>query len=145
MKIYPFLLSYFMFCMVSAENQTAEEILLKTLHRMDTIDHSFRVDSNQSGKKKKERHFQVSVHWPSKGNLIRQTRITSIYSKRKKPSSFWEHRFRDGIKIKRWMSMPITGKLKDVTNKKSSKKEFSFSELDITDEDIKAHNNELFP
>ena len=39
--------------------------------------------------------------------------------------------------------MPITGKLKDVSDKKVGKKGFSFSELDVTDEDIKSHDNEL--
>ena len=110
---------------------------------MDGIDHRFKVDSKASGKKKKEKHFQASVHWPDEGNLLRQTRITSTDSKRKKPSSFWEHRFRDGSKIKKWMSMPITGKLKDVSDKKVGKKDFSFSELSVTDEDIKSHSHEL--
>ena len=94
-------------------------------------------------KNKKEKHFEVSIHWPHDGNLLSQTRITSIKTKRKKPSSFWEHRFRDGTKTKKWMSLPITGKLIDVSNKKVGKKEFSFSELDVTDEDIKSHDNEL--
>ena len=126
-----------------ADSQTAEDILLQTFHRMDGINHRFKVDSKASGKKKKEKHFQASVHWPSEGNLLRQTRITSINSKRKKPSSFWEHRFRDGSKAKKWMSMPITGKLKDVSDKKAGKKEFSFSELSVTDEEIKAHDHTL--
>ena len=128
---------------LSADNQTAEDILLQAFHRMDGIDHRFKVDSKASGKKKKEKHFQVSIHWPSEGNLLRQTRITSTDSKRKKPSSFWEHRFRDGTKTKKWMSLPVAGKLKDVSDKKTGKKDFSFSELGVTDEDIKSHDNTL--
>ena len=124
-----------------ADNQTAEDILLKTFHRMDGIDHRFKVDSKASGKKKKEKHFQASVHWASEGNLLRQTRIISTDSKRKKPSSFWEHRFRDGSKAKKWMSMSITGKLRDVSDKKVSKKDFSFSELGVTDEEIKSYDH----
>ena len=41
--------------------------------------------------------------------------------------------------------MPITGKLKDVSDKKSRKKEFSFSELSMTDKEIKTYEHELFP
>ena len=126
-----------------ADNQTAEGILLQTFHRMDGINHRFKVDSKISGKKEKEKHFQASVHWPTEGNLLRQTRMTSIETKRKKPSSFWEHRFRDKTKIKKWMSFPITGKLKDVSDKKAGKKDFSFAELGITDEDIKSHSHAL--
>ena len=41
------------------------------------------------------------------------------------------------------MSLPVTGKLIDVSDKKTSKKDFSFSELGITDEDIKSHDHTL--
>ena len=143
MKIYVYLLSVLFISLLCAESQTAEDILFKTFHRMDGINHSFRVYSQSSGKKKKEKHFQVSIHWPSEGNLISQTRVISLDSKRKKPSSFWVHRFRDGTKTKKWMSMPITGKLKDVSDKKAGKKDFSFSELGVTDEEIKAHDHTL--
>ena len=142
MKFYQYIFSISLIALLSAD-QTAEDILLKTFHRMDGIDHRFKVDSKSSGKKKKEKHFEVSIHWPHDGNLLSQTRITSIKTKRKKPSSFWEHRFRDGTKTKKWMSFPVTGKIKDVSDKKAGKKDFSFAELDITDEDIRSHTNNL--
>ena len=143
MKFYQYILSIPLIVLLIAADQTAEDILLKAFHRMDGINHRFNIDSKSSKKKKKEKHFQVSIYWPSGGDVLRQTRVISILSKRKKPSSFWEHRFRDGTKTKKWMSLPITGKLKDVSDKKVGKKDFSFSELDVTDEDIKSHDNEL--
>ena len=103
--------------LLCADNQTAEDILLKSLHRLDGINYRFKVDSKQSGNKKKEKHFQASVHWPSEGKLLRQIRVTSILTKRKKPSSFWEHRFKDGTKAKKWISLPVTGKLLDISEK----------------------------
>ena len=112
---------------------------------MDGVDHRFKVDSKNSGKIKKEKHFQVSVHWPSGSKIIRQTRITSIETKRKKPSSFWEHSFRDETKEIKWMSLPVTGKLKDVSDKKAGKKGFSLAELRITKEDIKSNTYQLLP
>jgi len=39
--------------------------------------------------------------------------------------------------------MPITGKLKDVTDKKPNKNEFNFSELEITQGIINSHNNKI--
>ena len=143
MKIDQYLLSILLIGLLFADNQTPADILLKTFHRMDGINHSFKVDSKSSRKKKKEKHFEVSIHWLPEGTLLQQTRITSITSKRKKPSSFWVHRFRDGSKTKKWMSMPITGKLKDISDKKVGKKDFSFSELIVTDKDIKSQDHEL--
>ena len=116
-KNYSSLLSILFFSLLYTANPSAEGILLKTFHRMDGINYSFKMDSEQSGKKRKEKYFQVSVHWPYQGLILRQTRIASIDSKRKKPSSFWEQRFRDETRTKRWMSLPITGKLKDVSDK----------------------------
>ena len=143
MNFYQFILSFLFVTLLCADNQTAANILLQTFHRMDGINYRLLIDSKSSGKKKKEKHFEATIHWPSEGNLLRQTRITSTDSKRKKPSSFWEHRFRDGSKAKKWMSMPITGKLRDVSDKKVGKKDFSFSELGVTDEEIKSHDHTL--
>ena len=39
--------------------------------------------------------------------------------------------------------MSITGKLRDVSDKKVGKKDFSFSELGVTDEEIKSHDHTL--
>ena len=144
MKFHQIIIAIFLISLLCADNQTAEDILLKSLHRMDGIDHCFKVDSQES-RKKKEKHFQVSIHWPSEGKLLRQIRIISINSKRKKPSSFWDHRYKDGTKAKTWMSLPVTGNLKDVSDKKSGNKYFSFSELSVQDEDIKSHTHKLLP
>ena len=144
-NFYNYFLSILFITFLCADNETAEGILLKSFHRMDGIDHRFKVDSKQSGKKKREKHFQASIHWPSKGEVLRKTRIKSIETKRKKPSSFWEHRYKDGTKEKKWMSLPVTGKLKDVSNKKSRKKDFSFAELGVSEENIRSHIHELLP
>ena len=145
MKFCQYLLSILFIASLCADNQTAEAILLKSFHRMDGIDHRFKVDSKESGKKKKEKHFQASVHWPSRGNFLRQIRITSIETKMKKPSSFWEHRYKDRTKAKKWISLPVTGKLKDVSDKKTGKKDFSYAALGVTEEDIRSHTHKLLP
>ena len=108
MKFCQYILSIPLIALLIADDQTAEDILLKAFHRIDGINHRFKVDSKSSGKKEKEKHYQASVYWPPGSNLLRQTRMTSIETKRKKPSSFWEHRFRDKTKIKKWMSFPVT-------------------------------------
>ena len=41
-----------------ADNQTAEDILLKTFHRLDGMNYQCKVDSKISGKKKKGKHFE---------------------------------------------------------------------------------------
>ncbi len=145
MQFNQYILSILLINLLFSDNQTAEEILLKSFHRIDGIDHQFKVDSKAGGKKKKEKHFQVSIHWSTEGDILRQTRITSIMTELKKPSSFWEHRYKDGTKTKKWMSLPITGKLKDVSNKKADKKDFSFADLSVTKENIRSHTHKLMP
>jgi hypothetical protein len=110
---------------------------------MDGIDHRFKITIIESRKKKKEKHFEAFVHWPSEGNLLRQVRLTAIETVQKKPSSYWEHRYNDGTNTKKWMSLPVSGKLKDITGKKVGKKDFSFSDLSVTEKDINSHNHNL--
>jgi len=144
MKINIYILLIIFITLLCAENKTPEKILLNAFHRMDGINYSFKMDSRVSGKKK-EKHFKVFFHWSTKGKLLSQIRVISINSKRKKPSSFWIQCFQDGSKLKKWMSMPVTGKLKDVSDKKSSKKEFSFFELGFTDAELKSNEHTLLP
>jgi len=145
MKHYQFIIFSYCITMLCADNQTAVDILINVHHHMDGINHSFKVDSKNSGKNNSENHFQIFVNWPSDGEVIRQIRVTSIDTKKKKLSSYWEHRFRHDSKAKKWMTLPITGKLKDVSNKKSRKKDFSFSELEITQEEIKTNLHYMHP
>ena len=39
--------------------------------------------------------------------------------------------------------MPVTGKLKDVSDKKPNKNEFDFSELEVTSQFINEHENNI--
>ncbi len=111
---------------------TSIEILQKAASRMDDISHEFSVIMESRGKKKKRTEFKVLVHWPLNGDILRETRIIPLNSKKKKPTSYWEQLFKNGKDTKRWMTLPITGKLKDVSHKKAGKKSFSFEELEIT-------------
>jgi len=144
-NFYKFILSVLFVTLLCADNQTAANILLQTFHRMDGINYRLLIDSKSSGKKKKEKHFEVAVYWPTDGKLLYKTRITSIKTKRKKPSSYWEHRFRNGRKAIKWISLPVTGKLKDVTDKKAGKKDFSLAELVVTEAEIRSHSHQLLP
>ena len=69
------------------------EVLYKAIHRMDGVNYSFKVESNKNGKSDKTKYFRVSVFWPEDNEINRMTRVESLNPKRKKPSSFWEHRY----------------------------------------------------
>ena len=60
-----------------------------------------------------------------------------------KDVKFWEHQYKNASPSKRWMTMPITGKLKDVTDKKPNRNEFNLSELEITQEIINNYDNKI--
>ena len=58
MKLYQYFFSILFISILCADNQTAEDILLKTLHRMDGIDYQLKLDSKSSGKKKRNTIFR---------------------------------------------------------------------------------------
>jgi len=144
-KFHQYTVSLMFISLLYSNNQKAEEILLNSFHRMDGINYRFKVESKSSKKKKREKHFEISVLWPSDGKFLRQTRVTTILTKRKKPPSFWEHRYKNGKKANKWMSLPVTGKLKDMTDKKNRKKDFPMADLVVTKEDIRSHTHKLLP
>ena len=126
----------------ASEDKSVQEILLNTFHRLDSINHQFLVKFNESDKKTKTKSYQISINWPLDGEVLKETRVLPINKIKNKPSSFWEHQFKDKRKIKRWMSMPISGKLKDVSDKKSSK-QFSLADLEFNEKDIFENSNDL--
>jgi hypothetical protein len=127
---------------VFGEGLSVEEILFSTLHRLDSVNHQFSVNIKETGKKEKIKNYQISIQWPEKGDILKRTRVKPIQDKRKKPSSIWEHQFKDGRKTKRWMTMPITGKLKDISDKKSTKK-FTLADLKFTEKEIAENENSI--
>ena len=129
---------------VFGEDLSVEEILLSTIHRLDSVNHQFSVNIKETGKKEKIKNYQISIQWPEKGDILKRTRVKPIQDKRKKPSSIWEHQFKDGRKTKRWMTMPITGKLKDISDKKSTKK-FTLADLKFTEKEIAENENSILP
>ena len=129
---------------VFGEDLSVEEILFSTLHRLDSVNHQFSVNIKETGKKEKIKNYQISIQWPEKGDILKRTRVKPIQDKRKKPSSIWEHQFKDGRKTKRWMTMPITGKLKDISDKKSTKK-FTLADLEFTEKEIAENEHSLLP
>jgi len=126
------------------ENLSVEKILLNTFHRLDSVNHQFSVNIKEMGKKEKIKNYQISIRWPENGDIMKETRVKPIQNKKKKPSSIWEHQFKNGQKPKRWMTMPITGKLKDISDKKSTK-EFTLADLEFTEKDIAENEHSILP
>ena len=136
---YLFILIYFFVFAFGNQSENVKEILLQSFHRLDNVNHQFSVTFKESGKKIKIKEYKVLINWPSEGKYLKEIRIMPIGNIKNKPSSFWENHFRDKKTSKRWMSLPITGKLKDISDKKPTKK-FSLADLEFTESDI--YNNE---
>lgn len=135
MKYHIYILTMILCCFIFSSDKSAEDVLFKTFHQLDSLDYSFKIKSKSLSKMKKEQSFTIFVYWPKAGPITRKTRITTNNSKHKKPVSFWEYRYRDSAS-EYWMSLPITGKLKKVKKRKVIKGEFSFEELEMTDSQI---------
>jgi hypothetical protein len=131
--------------MLIAEELTANEFLTRVMNRTNGLNHSFELDilKSQKGKPNKNKRLKISAYWPAEGVHSRMSFVETLAPDNLKDVRFWEHRFKDGSKAKRWMTMPLTGKLKDVSNKLASQNEFNLSELEITPEIIAGNDNQI--
>ncbi|MBC8312568.1 MAG: outer membrane lipoprotein-sorting protein [Candidatus Marinimicrobia bacterium] len=128
-----------------AEELTANEILTRVMNRTNGLNHSFELDvlKSQKGKPNKAKRLKISSYWPKGGSISRMSVVETLAPDNLKDVRFWEHRFKNGSKAKRWMTMPLTGKLKDISNKLASQNEFNLSELEITPEIIAGNENKI--
>jgi hypothetical protein len=124
---------------------SANDVLEKVMNRTKGIDQSFQlsIHKQQKGKPDKHQSLQISLYWPPSGECSRMSYVETLAPKNLTDVKFWEQRYKDASPSKRWMTMPITGKLKDVTDKKPNKNEFNFSELEITPNIINNHDNNI--
>lgn len=130
---------------MEAVELSANDVLEKVMNRTKGINHSFQlsIHKQQKGKPDKHKTLQINLYWPLEGEFSRMSYVETLAPNNLKDIKFWEHRYKNDSSSKRWMTMPITGKLKDVTNKKPNKNEFNLSELEITSEVINSHNNKI--
>ena len=126
-------------------DETADQLLLKVANRLQGFDRSMIVESNviKKGKIKKSQEFNISLHWPTNQSITKMTLIEFIKPKRKSGVKYWEHIFSKENLVKKWITMPVTGKLKDITKKSPKTNDFDFSELQLTSKIISNHNNTI--
>ena len=136
-KIYLVILVFFLNFSFGSE---ADEILYKTLERFKGIDRHFTIEIiEQKNGKKKYKKFLSWTHWDM--DNIKKERVLMIKPDRLKNVNFWSYSINGDIK--KWMTMPKIGKLKEVRGNFSKKDEFDFSELELKKENIENHLNSI--
>lgn len=122
----------------------ADEILTTVMNRLDGIDRTMKIQliQDQKGKPTKEQIFNSWTHYSESSEIRKMVKIQIEKPRDLKGTCFWIHENNNG-KSQKWMTMPVSGKLKDITDKPEQKGEFDFSELEITQKDIEDHSNEL--
>ncbi|MBC8197425.1 MAG: outer membrane lipoprotein-sorting protein [Candidatus Marinimicrobia bacterium] len=123
----------------------ADQLLLKVASRLDGMDRSLIVESNivKKGKVRKTQNIKISIYWPENEVLDKMTLIEFIKPKRKSGVKYWEHFQKKKNNIKKWITMPVTGKLKDISKKKAKTDDFDFSDLQLSSKIISNHINTI--
>ena len=117
----------------SLEQSNANSILSTVSTRLEGKDYSFNLQIFKKKRSKKAdfRVFKIWVHWPSNSDIYKMSLVKTVLPENLKDVNYLEHRFQNSKLDKRWMTLPITKQIKDVSNKKISKNEFDFSEIEI--------------
>lgn len=144
-QIILFILGFGLLFGEKAISPNADDILIKVINRLKGIDRSMQIRS-EFYKKDKLTEYQVLklfVHWPINGEVEKMTHIEYEEPKKRKGVRFWEHSHKSAEKPFRWITLPVTGKLTDITGKKNRKKGFDISELQLKKSDIENHSNKV--
>lgn len=140
------IIKIFIFSIVSLlDASVSEDILYRVLNRLEKIDHEYQVHYEERAKNKpiKIRFFSTAVHWPNSGDISKKVYLKMLKPKKMKEVQYWEHHFRETDKINKWMTMPVTGDLKDISNKNKKSSSFDLSDIEITEELILTHDTEI--
>jgi len=122
----------------------ADEMLTIISQHLNGQNRSMVIESKivKNGDIKKIQNVKVNLYWPENQNINKMAFINFLKPKRKLGVKYWEHQKQNNI-IQKWITMPVTGKLKDITNKKIRKNDFDFSDLQLTKETIINHDNTI--
>ncbi len=122
----------------------ADELLTLAMNRLKGIDQKMVVTltQEQKGKPPKEQKFHSWTHWNSNEKVYKMVKILIEKPKELEGISYWIHKDTLDV-VKKWMTMPITGKLKDISGESNKKDEFDFSELEISRDDIDQNSNKI--
>ena len=139
--ILPICLTIFSFLHADKE---ADVILNKILQHLEGQNRTMMIESKivKKGKIKKKQEVKINLYYPKIENMKKMTFIEFFKPKQKVGVKYWEHLQSDNI-IQKWITMPITGKLKNISNKKTRKNDFDFSDLELTKETILNHHNSI--
>ena len=108
---------------ICADALSPSQILEKAIKRMDGIDHqmTIKIESKDKNDKVETSNLELFVHWQTNQDKYKMVHIKELTDGKKKGRQLWVHTYKDG-KEKKWIRMPRSGKIKDLTGKKSSDK-----------------------
>ena len=125
---------------------SASEILEKSIRRLDGIDHSISagVTTSKKGDDSKSKELNVYVHWGTDKKVYKMIYLEEG-SNGTKGREFLIHEYKDAS-MRIWIKYPKSGKVKEIKDKKLSKK-IDISEITIPinflDKKIKILNDEV--
>ena len=128
LAIFQLSISSFLFADITSGN-----LLESSMKRLDGIDHEMSIDiaSTKSKDKTEHKKFNLSVHWDLKSDLYKMMFIKERNGK-KNSLKAWAHHYKNK-ETRKWVLLPKSGKVKNVTGKKTSEK-LDMSEVSILPE-----------
>ena len=108
---------------ICADALSPNQILEKAIKRMDGIDHqmTIKIKSKDKNDKIETSNLELFVLWQTDQDKYKMVHIKELTDGKKKGRQLWVHTYKDG-KEKKWIRMPRSGKIKNLTGKKSSDK-----------------------
>ena len=112
---------------LSSDTLTPHQLVENSINRLNGIDCRMVINGKSidgKGQEEEETNFEIYIHWVPESEALetyKKIYIKELVEEGKKGKKFWVH-FRKDKKDKKWMMLARSGKIKDITDKKSSQK-----------------------
>jgi len=111
---------------MSSNDLTPNQFVENSIKRLDNIDCRMVINGKtiEDNGDEEKANFEIYIHWvpeSESSETYKKIYIKELVKEDKKGKKFWVH-FRKDKKDKKWMMLPRSGKIKDITDKKSSQK-----------------------
>ena len=107
---------------ICSDDLTPNQMLEKSVNRLDNIDYRMILNGKTTeGKKVKKGNFEICIHWDINEEKYKMIYIKELVEEGDKGRKMWVHFHRDK-KNHKWTMLPRSGKIKNITDKKSSQK-----------------------
>ena len=131
--------------LVSSMEEDVSKILNKAMENYNNKNCNFElfIIKKQKFKPEKKKKYNVNIFYPHDDSIKRMIRIDTLEPKNLSKVSYWEHLSNYDSSLTRWISMPVTEKIKKLAPKEKLISDIDFNDIILNPNEILSNANSV--